>query len=505
MSRIFQLATLALIAMGAATPAWAQGQSAPKYSAKIPPYITTPDTVDTRIGTLKFFDGLPNPETVKKVYDNLDFARGVEAFLTAIPAASLYAACEGVSRVGVKPNSGIGIMEDLMDARSLFLTANSTTVYVFQCMDLKDGPVVAEVPPGVLGPVDDAFFRFVTDVGLTGPDKGNGGKYLFVPPGYTGKLPDSGYFVVKSQTYSNLMFYRAFVKDGDIAAASKGVKAKAKLYPFSVAGNPPSQVFVNLSGVQFNTIHANDFHFYEEINAVIQHEPADAFDPEISGLLASIGIKKGKPFVPDERMRAILTDAVAVGNATARAIVFAPRDERVKFYPDRQWGTGFVGGSYEFLNNGERMLDARTLFHYYATGITPSMAFSKPGTGSAYAYATRDSKGEYLDGGKTYKITLPAPIPVANFWSFMVYDGQTRSMLETDQKLAGLDSNDKSIKKNADGSVTVWFGPKAPVGQESNWVQTIPGKGWNSLLRLYAPLSPWFDKTWKPGDFELVD
>jgi hypothetical protein len=151
------------------------------------------------------------------------------------------------------------------------------------------------------------------------------------------------------------------------------------------------------------------------------------------------------------------------------------------------------------------MLDARTLFHYYATGITPAMAFAKPGSGSAYAYSTRDAKGEYLEGGKNYKITLPAPIPVAQFWSFVVYDGQSRSMLETDQKLAGLDSNQKDLKKNADGSVTVWFGPQAPAGQETNWVQTMPGKGWNTLLRLYGPLEPWFNKTWKPGDFELVN
>jgi hypothetical protein len=504
MTRLNNVAASVLLAVVAALPAWAQTQPTPKYSAKVPSYITTPDSVDTRIGTLKFFDGLPDPDTVKKVYDNLDFSRGVEAFLSGIPAASVYAACEGFSEAGVKRNGSIGIMNDLMDAKSLFLTANSTTVYVFSCLDLKDGPVVVEVPPGILGPVDDAYFRFVTDVGLTGPDKGKGGKYLFVPPGYTGALPASGYFVVKSQTYSNLMFYRAFVQGGDIAAAANGVRAKARIYPFSAAAKPPAPAFVNLSGVQFNTIHANTFHFYEEIDAVIQHEPADAFDPEIVGLFAAIGIKKGKPFAPDARMKGILADAVAVGNATARAILFASRDERVKFYPDRQWGTAFIGGSYEFLNNGERMLDARTLMHYYATGITPAMAFSKPGTGSAYAYAARDSMGRYLDGGKTYKITLPAPIPVGQFWSFMVYDGQTRSMLETDQKLAGLDSNQKDIKKNADGSVTVWFGPKAPAGQETNWVQTMPGKGWNSLLRLYAPLQPWFDKTWKPGDFELV-
>jgi hypothetical protein len=500
MKRVMVVAFASLLAASA----WAQSQS-PKYSAKVPPSIQTPDSVNTRIGTLKFFDGLPDADTVQKVYDNLDFSRGVEAFLSGMPMASVYAVCDGFSQAGVKPNGGIAITEDLMDARSVFLTPNSTTVYVMMCVDLTDGPVVLEVPPGVLGPADDAYFRFVVDLGLVGPDKGKGGKYLFVPPGYTGKLPSEGYFVAKSPTYSNLMFYRAFVKDADIAAAVKGVKAKARVYPLSTSARPPPPAFVNVSGMQFNTVHANTFHFYEEINEVVQHEPADAFDPEITGLFASIGIKKGKPFAPDARMKSILTDAVAVANATARAILFAPRDERVKIYPDRQWGITFVGGSYEFLDNGERMLDARTLFHYYATGITPAMAFSKPGTGSAYAYSARDSMGRYLDGGKIYKITLPAPIPVGQFWSFMVYDGQTRSMLETDQKLAGLDSTQKNMNKNADGSVTVWFAPKAPAGQEANWVQTMPSKSWNSLLRLYAPLQPWFDKSWKPGDFELVE
>jgi len=503
--RFFLVTTLAWLAIAAALPARGQGQSSPKYSANVPPDITTPDTVQTRIGTLKFFDGLPDSQTVQKVYDNLDFVRGVEAFLSGVPAASVYALCEGMNEAGIKPNRGIGITEDLMDARSLFLTPNSTTVYVMMCVDLKDGPVVVEVPPGVLGPVDDAFFRYVTDVGLIGPDKGKGGKYLFVPRDYTGHLPSTGYFVAKSSTYENLLFYRAFVQGGDVAAAVNAVKAKAQVYPLSAVASPPSPTLVNTSGLKFNTVHANTFQFYEEINAVIQHEPGDAIDPEIVGLFASIGIKKGKSFAPNERMKGILTDAVAVANATARAILFAPRDARVKLYPDRQWGITFVGGSYEFLNNGERMLDARTLFHYYATGITPAMAFSKPGTGSAYAYAARDSRGRYLDGGKTYKIKLPGPIPVGQFWSFMVYDGQTRSMLETDQKLAGLDSNQPDIKKDADGSVTVWFAPKAPPGHESNWVQTVPGKGWNSLLRLYAPLDAWFDKTWKPGDFERVD
>jgi hypothetical protein len=497
------LACTALLSIAAAAVATAQ--QVPKYAAKIPSYIETPDRVKTRLGTLRFNDGLPDKATVRKVFDNIDFARGVEAFLGGIPAASVYAACKGLDDAGVTRNKGIGITEDLMDARSLFLTPNSTTVYVFFCINLKDGPVVAEVPPGVLGPVDDAYFRYVTDVGLIGPDKGKGGKYLFVPPGYAGALPDKDYFVTKTPTYTNLIFYRAFVKDGDIAGAVKNVKDNARIYSMSEAESPPTTNFVNTSGMQFNTVHANTFHFYEELDEVIQSEPGDAFDPEIVGLLASIGIKKGTPFAPDTRMKAILTDAVAVGNATARALVFEPRDPRAKFYPDRQWQNGFIGNSYAFLNDGERMLDARTMFHYMATGITPAMADAKPGTGSAYAFAARDSNGDYLDGGKTYKITLPAPIPVGQFWSFAVYDNQTRSMLETDQKLAGIDSNQPEIKKNEDGSVTIWFAPEAPKGHETNWVQTMQGKGWNSLLRLYAPLEPWFDKTWKPGDFEVVN
>ena len=475
----------------------------PKYKADVPASIVTPDKVETRLGTLRFTDGAPDADTVKLAYDNLDFMRGVGAFLDGIPAASIYAMCHGLKDVGVDEQS-FGIFETLMDARSLFLTPNSTTVYVTRCFDLEKGPVVLEASPGLLGPLDDAYFRHLVDVGLTGPDQGKGGKYLLVGPGYKGKLPKEGYFIVKSPTYTVWLLARAFVKDGDLAATVKGVKDTMRAYPWAQREKPPGTRFVNLSGLKMNTIHANDFSFYEEINAVIQKEAPDALPAELVGTLAAIGIKKGQPFKPDARMKAILTDAVAVGNATARSIVFAQRDKRGFYYPDRQWKTSFIGGSSEFYSNGERMKDARALFHYYATGITPAMAAPKVGTGSVYGYAERDAKGNYLDGGKTYAITLPGPVPAKNFWSFTVYDNQTRSMLETDQKTAGLDSNNPAVKANPDGSTTVYFGPKAPPGKEGNWVQTVPGKGWNTLIRLYGPLQPWFDKTWKPGDFELV-
>ena len=481
-----------------------QAHAEPKYSADVPESVKTPDKVETeRLGTLEFFDGMPSPETTQKVYDNLDLTRGITAFLDGIPITSMYAMLHGLREAGVAPGE-VGISETLLDARSLLLTPNTTTIYILAQIDLSDGPVVMNAPPQMLGFVNDAAFRYVIDVGQAGPDKGKGGKFLFLPPGYEGDIPD-GYFVAKSKTFDHWVGLRASVKDGDTATPVKMVKEHLNIYPLSQADNPPPETFHNLSGKQFNTIHANNFEFYEELNKVIQKEPADAFDPERTGTFASIGIKKGQPFKPDARMKKILTEAAAIANATARAISFSPRKKNVFFYEDRQWNSPFAGGSHEFMNNGERVLDDRTYFHYFATGITPAMAKSAVGKGSAYAAVAKDSKGEYLDGGKNYKVTLPKPVPAKNFWSFMVYSGQHRSILETDQKTGGVDSKSPDIKANEDGSYTVWFAPKAPKGHEGNWVQTIPGKSYNVLLRLYGPLEPWFDKTWKPGDFELVE
>ncbi len=200
--------------------------ASPKYSPDVPAKITTPDKVETRIGTLRFKDGAPDPETVKLAYDQIDFSRGIDAFLKGMSATSVYAICHGLEEAGVKPNQGIGITEQLMDARSLFLTPNTTTVYVLMCVDLKDGPMVVRVPPRALGPVDDADFRWVVDVGLTGPDKGAGGDYLFVPPGYKGTVPATGFNVASPRTNRVLIFYRVFVENGDLAAAAAGVRRR---------------------------------------------------------------------------------------------------------------------------------------------------------------------------------------------------------------------------------------------------------------------------------------
>ena len=453
---------------------------------------------------MKFFDGFPDDATTQKVYDNLDFMNGVNAFLNAIPGASTEAMRVGFASMGADNNQTVLIVESLMDSKSLYLTPNTESVYHMAWFDTSKGPLVIETPPNVLGIIDDHWFKYVGDFGNAGPDKGKGGKYLLLPPGYNGAIPE-GYVVLRSKTFGNLMFYRGFLDKGSTQTSLENTRKFYRVYSLADVGNPPPMKFINVSGKEFNTIHANDFHFYEEINEVVQYEPSDSLDPEILGQLAAVGIEKGKKFAPDARMKKILTEAMAVANATARATTFRPRIDGVYYFPDRKWFTSFPGGSYEFLKQpGVRNLEGRVLFHYYATGITPAMAMKMVGVGSQYAAATTDSAGKPLDGSKTYKIHLPPGIPAQNFWSFVVYDNQTRSMLQTDQQFPSIGSQKKGIVINADTSVDVWFGPTAPKGHESNWVQTVPGKGWNVLLRLYGPGQAWFDKTWKPGDFEVI-
>lgn len=287
---------------------------------------------------------------------------------------------------------------------------------------------------------------------------------------------------------------------------------------------PPATVFHEGTGKVMNTIPPNDWTYYEMLNEVVQQEPATALDPELMGPIAAIGIVKGKPFAPDARMKKILTEALAVANATSRSLFMNPRDRSWYYYPDSKWQNMLFETGYEFETpiplitkegvkpfppTGYRQLDARSAFFYGVTGITPAMAMRLPDIGSTYLWTMVDAQGKYFDGAKTYKVTLPKGIPAGKFWSFTLYDTMTRSMLDTPQRYprAGSQSYPSpAAEPNADGSTTVYFGPTKPDGvKRGNWIQSTPGKGFIPALRLYSPLEPFFSKQWRPTEVERVD
>ena len=479
------------------------GTPPPGYNTEIPSGLLTPDAVETSIGKLEFSDGVPTEKTVEKVYDFLDTSRAVDTFLKGMPAASLHALIEGAHSLGAVEANEVMIFDQLMDSTPMFLTANSTTMYVIPDLDLKrDGPTVVEVPPGLLGAANDVYFRFINNLPA--------GKYLYLPPGYEDDVPE-GYTVLKPNSYRIWVFLRLTPREG-LAEAASFIKDNLKVYPLSAAATPPKMRWISASGREFNTIHTNDVSFYDHLNEVVQYEAMETFTPEVRGLFASIGIEKGKPFQPDERMSSILKDGVAIANAASRAIVWYPRYDvnlqGVRIYPDTNsaWLRAYTDQNVFFNGrDGHTMnTDARVTFHYPYTAVTPAMAKPRLGKGSDYGIAFLDSNKEPFDGGTTYRLRLPANAPVKDFWAVTVYDPQTRSMLQTPQMDPTIDSIKSVPATNEDGSVDIYFGPKPPKGHERNWIQTIPGKGWFTILRMYGPLESWIDQTWRPSEVEPV-
>ncbi|WP_105101786.1 DUF1254 domain-containing protein [Microbulbifer pacificus] len=479
----------------------------PKYkmTTDMPASITTPDTVETSAGTFRFFDGVPDLKSVQTAYDVLDRMRGTEAYITGLPTASAYALYTGPKAIGWERPNQIQLFKDLLDSTALILTGNTSTLYAISTLDLKtDGATVIEIPPGMLGALDSAWFKFIGNFGPAGQDKGKGGKYLVLPPGYKGDVPN-GYFILKAPTYRNWLFLRGSIAKG-LKPAVENIEKHLRVYPLAKASNPPATEFINASGKQMNTIPANDFSFYEQLNAAVQYEPIDSLDPVTRGLYASIGIVKDKPFKPDARMRRLLTDAVAIGNAIARANTFYPRNKGNYIYGEGSgWVMGYADKNTTFTYSGAYDSMAAAFFHYNAIGVTPAMALTRPGAGSDYGINGTDSKKRALDGSKTYRLRLPPNVPVKDFWAVTIYDTQTRSLLQTDQQFPTVGSQTEGMQKNTDGSYDIYFSPKPPQGKEGNWLQTIPGKSWMIILRMYGPQEAWIDKTWRPGEIELME
>ena len=463
-----------------------------------------PATVQTRFtGTLQFNGGYPTDETVRRLYDQIDFQRGCQVFLRHLMAAAVWGFRQAFVRdVKVGPTD-LAMLH--LDANGLLLTGNSETIYGTTILDLKPyGPMVVDVPPRVLGLLNDQWMRPLGDVGIAGPDHGKGGRYLLVPPGYDTPLDEKGFVAtIRPRTYRVWYIVRAFMGPGGDPAPAFETHRQTKIYPLDTGVKAPATQHVDLSGKPFDTIHPTDIRYFEDLAAMVDYEPYDAIDAEESAMLKQIGIEKGMRFAPDARLKDILEEAAKVGSFMATATCYAPRDE-YKRYTDRQW-FGNVAGYPSFRDErGRPLVDEMVRMAWFATGRAQAMGSEKPGVGSAYTWCYRDAKGQWLDSSRTYKLRLPGPIPAKDFWSIVVYDLWTRSMLANGRAFPSLNSYAPGIAKDADGSVEVYIGPKAPAGKEQNWIPTPAGMAWFPLLRFYGPLEPWIDRSWKPGDLEAV-
>jgi hypothetical protein len=451
-----------------------------------------------------FKEGWPTPETLQKAYDEADLNRAIQAYKFFYPTVSGSAIFHGSHEVGVVDNKVFGTMES--QPRHLGFTYNSDTPYGPVPLNLSGGPMVIELPPGPLIVVAmDVNQRWLADMGVPGPDAGKGGKHLLLPPGYDGKVP-SGYHVWKATTDHVLVGIRSLPLNGDVKAAIERIKT-VKVQPLTPAKGWKPPTWIDLTDKPQDTTPIaweDKLEFWFRLREVIENEPP--FEPYRAyyGELAVLGIAKGKPFQPDTRMRDILERAAKIANGQMRVQAFADRRPDRVVWPDRKWEwVGLRPENGDFDAPSHLDLDARETWFYQAIGASPAMFRRKPGGGSLYWLGLRDDKGEYLDGGKSYKLVVPLPVPGKLFWSVTVYDNDTRSQIATKQGKAALRSMFEL--KDVSGEVAeLYFGPSAPSGHETHWIQTLPRKGWFAYIRIYGPEQPAFDGSWKPGDFQQL-
>ena len=460
------------------------------------------ETLKTRFGDFTFKGGYPVGDTADRLFEAQTLNRAIEVYLTNVMSVSEIANREGIRAFGAKTPQQVVIWEDLMDAGTVLLTANTETVYAMAHLELKtDGPTVVEAPPKMLGFLQNGIQRYLMDIGPLGPDKGKGGKFLVLPPGYKGDVPE-GYFVAQSPTYSVTFAVRGFQEEGKTAPAVALMK-QIKIYPLSKAASPPPMQFLNGSHQQIDTLFPDSERFFDLLAMQVEEEPQEVFGPLERFQMQAIGIEKGKPFKPDTKNRALLAEAARIGGAMARANTYASQAADVFYYPDRKWQGILPGNDYTFAHDGVPQIDARNNVYYMAAGNSPAMMAKNVGQGSQYLWTYRDAAGEFLQGANIYRLRVPANVPIKNFWSVVVYDALSRSELQNSQKLPSV-SMYSGPKANTDGTIDIYFGPTMLPGQEKNWIETLPDRGWFPIFRFYSPTDAYFDKTWKLPDIEQV-
>src|SRR5215467_2497698 len=328
------------------------------------------ETLNTPFGDFEFKNGYPAGDTTQRLLDQLKLNRAVEVYLTQMMPVSAIATREGMRAFGATKSNQVVIWEQLMGPDTVLLTANTETVYAIGFFDLKaEGPIVVEAPPKMLGFLQDGLQRYLGDIGMVGPDKGAGGKFLVLPPDYKGEVP-KGYYVSKSPTYGAMFAMRGFQKDGSTDEAVSLMK-KTKVYPLSKASSPPAMEFLNGSKKQIDTLFPDNFRYFELLSMLVNEEPADCFTPLEKFQMQAIGIEKGKPFNPDAKTKSMLEEAARIGGAMGRANSFGPL--AAYYYPDRKWQDASNGLSYTFIRNGIPQVDARNNVYYMAAGNTPAM------------------------------------------------------------------------------------------------------------------------------------
>lgn len=453
----------------------------------------------------RFEHGFPDAETSGAATDDALLTRAIEAYKFFYPTVSGAAIFKGNVECGVVPNEVFGALD--ADPRQIGFTLNSDTPYGPMLLDLHEGPLVVEIPPGPLICVFiDVNQRWVADMGVPGPDAGNGGRHLLLPPGWGGEVP-VGYYVWRSTTFRVIGGVRSLPVGGDVAAAHERLST-VDVHPLQPRPDWREPTWLDLTGKPQDTTPLrweSNLQFWRELHEVIDTEPhLQEFRP-FYGALSALGIRRGQAFSPDARMRGILEQAAQTADAQLRVQSFDDQRADRIVWPDRQWewaSLRYENG--DFYDSGYLDLQAREKWFYQAIGASPAMFRRSPGAGSLYWLGHRDSTGAYLDGGRNYKLSVPLPVPVRLFWSVTVYDTQTRSQVQTDQNKAVLSSL-FGIAQDANGSVDLHFGPQPPAGDEMRSIKTNPDNGWFVYFRLYGPEAPAFDGSWRPGDFTPID